>query len=193
MCVWCHRRFGTIHSDGSSMLLYGGFKKRRRIESICVFKLVVISGLRVKAMLQVAVCARSNYVHKKHTEVIPETALQPNSAHTTHYSTDLCSYTFDIVPFLTLFVWQHIIYFTLEINYFSENRWNPSVGASIFFICRFVFLESCSVQHFHFHFKFCSTTCRDKDMQNPKKSEEFRGNCVLWNNVLYIKLKYDTG
>ena len=39
-----------------------------------------------------------------------------------NYVTGLYSYSFDIVPFLTLFVWQHIIYFTLEINYFSENE-----------------------------------------------------------------------
>lgn len=34
----------------------------------------------------------------------------------------LYSCSFDSVPFLTLFVWQHIIYFTLVINYFSEKK-----------------------------------------------------------------------
>lgn len=45
------------------------------------------------------------------------TTIRLNS--TDIYSSDLSAVSF--VPFLTLFVWQHIIYFTLEINYFSEN------------------------------------------------------------------------
>lgn len=53
--------------------------------------------------------------HKMNDELIPVlhlTALQ---------FTPLVSLQLQFCPFLTLFVWQHIIYFTLEINYFSEN------------------------------------------------------------------------
>lgn len=79
-------------------------------------------------MLQEAVCAGSNKVDNTENtfnlfagRVVKE-LFNANLAHTTCYSTDLSAVSLDIVPFLTLFVWQHIVYFTLEINYFSENK-----------------------------------------------------------------------
>ncbi len=102
-------------------------------------------------MLQEAVCARSKQSepskeHLIYSWILFWTALEPDSAHTTCYSTDLCSYRFDIVPFLTLFLWQHIIYFILEINYFSENRLKCQCFSVVFI--------DCFVQHFHM-FVFC--------------------------------------
>lgn len=51
----------------------------------------------------------------------------------------ICSYSFEVVPFLTLFEWQNIIYFTLEINYFSENRLK-SLCCVIIIILFFIYL-----------------------------------------------------
>lgn len=50
----------------------------------------------------------------------------------------ICSYSFEVVPFLTLFEWQNIIYFTLEINYFSENRLKSLCSVIIIIIFSFL-------------------------------------------------------
>lgn len=54
--------------------------------------------------------------------------MQLGTHWTTRYSTD-----FKLCPFSYTFVWQHIIYFNLEINYFSEKKSKFQCFCNLFF------------------------------------------------------------
>lgn len=109
---------GVRRHEKVCRLLGVAFSRTTNKNNVCVFELVT--------------CGRMLRNRLKRLSTRKTDAFLPG--HIFRNLTCVSAVTTLIFSFLTLFEWKNIIYFTLEINYFSENRSKPSCSVLCFAI-----------------------------------------------------------